>query len=237
MLHLALADTILLVALVGVAPAYSYYAGLRIARGAMGSRSRAYGRTILSWWLVALTMLFLWWRLGRPFVRLGLVMPLDARSVAGAALCALALAFIAYQLRSAKRTPPERLSQLHASFGRTLAVLPRTRAEYRLFLALSLTAGICEELLYRGYFLAVASTFLTLAGAVVGGAVLFGAGHAYQGRRGITKTALAGLVFSLIYVSTGSLLWPIALHSLVDIAGGTIGYRVILATEQPPLDA
>jgi uncharacterized protein len=231
-LRLTLSDTILLVALVGVAPAYSYYAGLRIARGAMGSRSRAYGRTMLSWWLIASTMLFLWWRLGRPFARLGLVVPLDTRSVAGAAVCVLAIALVALQLRSAKRMPPERLSQLHTSFGPTLAVLPRTRAEYRLFLALSLTAGICEELLYRGYFLAVASTFLTLAGAVVAGAILFGAGHAYQGRRGVTKTALAGFVFSLIYVSTGSLLWPIALHSLVDIAGGTIGYRVIRVSEQ-----
>lgn len=174
MLHLTLSDTILLVALVGVVPAYSYYAGLRIARGTMGSRSRAYGRTMLSWWLIASTMLFLWWRLGRPFARLGLVVPLDTRSVAGAAVCVLAIALITLQLRSAWRMPPERLSQPYTSFGPTLAVLPRTRAEYRLFLALSLTAGICEELLYRGYFLAIASTILTLAGAVVAGAILFG---------------------------------------------------------------
>ena len=37
----------------------------------------------------------------------------------------------------------------------TLALLPRTAGERRLFTVVGLTAGICEEWLYRGFFLAV----------------------------------------------------------------------------------
>jgi uncharacterized protein len=229
MLHLTLADTILLIALVLIAPSYSYYAGTRIAKGRIGSRALAYGRTILTWWLIVSAMLFAWSRLGRPFASLGVALPLDARSVAGAAVCVIVIALESRQLLRVNRAPPTALARLGANFGRTLLVLPRTKPEYRLFLAVSLTAGICEELLYRGYFLAVASPFLTLGGAVAVSALAFGAGHAYQGMRGVMRTSLAGLVFGILYASTGSLLWPMVLHVATDIHGGTTGYKILRA--------
>ncbi|MBV8149362.1 MAG: CPBP family intramembrane metalloprotease [Candidatus Eremiobacteraeota bacterium] len=227
MTHLTLADAILLVALGFIAPAYSYYAGTRIARGRLGKRMRAYARTMLSWWLIASIMLFLWSRLGRPLASLGIAVSLDARSIAGAALCVVAIVVTTRQVSIVSRIPPESLAQLRSGFGRTLAVLPRSPAEYRLFLAVAVTAGICEELLYRGYFLAATSSFLTLDGAIAVGALAFGAGHAYQGARGMVRTSLAGILFSLLYVFTGSLLWPIVLHVTIDIHGGTIGYYLL----------
>jgi uncharacterized protein len=213
--------------LVVVAPLYSYYAGTRIAEGRIPGRTVAYARTILTWWLIAATTLFLWWRLGRPFTLLGFAVPFDVRSIAGAGLSAASAAFAYRQVLLVERMPVESLARLRRGFGRALNVLPRSPAEYRFFLAVSLTAGICEELLYRGYLLAVASPFLTPGVAVVAGSLTFGAAHAYQGRRGMLKTALAGLLFSLVYVWTGSLLWPIVLHVVTDITGGTVGYRAL----------
>ncbi|MEO6835084.1 MAG: type II CAAX endopeptidase family protein [Candidatus Tumulicola sp.] len=225
--HLTLADAILLVALAVVAPAYSYYAGIRIGRGFLPERIRAYARTMLSWWLIALTMLFLWWRLGRPFMALGLHVPGDPRSIAGAVLCVLMLAYMNGQWRVVARMSPEKLARVPAALGRAVAILPRTPSEYRWFLALSVTAGICEELLFRGYFLAVTSQYLTLTGAVVAGAAIFGLGHAYQGARGIVKTGVAGVLFGAIYIATGSLVWPMILHALLDVQGGAIAFRAL----------
>ena len=226
-MRLTLADSILLFALVAVAPAYSYYAGVRIARGAMRNRIFAYGRTMLSWWLISLTTLFLWWRLERPFTSLGFVVPLGPRLLLGVILCLLLLTYINGQYRVLRRLPPEKLARIRETLGRTAVVLPHTLAEYRWFLAVSLTAGFCEELLFRGYFFAVTSQWLTIAGAALAGAVIFGLGHAYQGKRGMLKTTTAGLAFGLVYLATGSLLWPVILHVLVDIQGGTIGYRLL----------
>ncbi len=48
-------------------------------------------------------------------------------------------------------------------------------------------------------------------------AVLFGLAHSYQGITGMILTAFAGAVFCGLYVATGSLLVPIALHILVDL--------------------
>jgi membrane protease YdiL (CAAX protease family) len=224
------ADAILLGALAILAPAYSYYAGRRIASGALPARTLAYVRTMLSWWLITFAMASIWMRMERPAAALGLTLPGDARSWAGAILCVLALAYVNGQWRVLRRMTPEKLARVRNSFGRTLAVLPHTPAEYRLFLAVSVTAGICEELLFRGYFFAMTSQWLTLLGSAVVSAAIFGLGHAYQGWRGVFKTAAVGLFLGFVYIGTGSLVWPIILHALVDVQGGTVGYRVLKAT-------
>ncbi|HKE38171.1 MAG TPA: CPBP family intramembrane glutamic endopeptidase [Candidatus Baltobacteraceae bacterium] len=221
------ADAILLGAMVILAPAYSYYAGRRIAAGAMPVRTLAYVRTIISWWLIVFAMAMIWLRMERPPAALGLTVPGDARSWAGAILCVLALAYVNGQWRVLRQLPPEKLERIRNSFGRTLAVLPQTPLEYRLFLAVSITAGICEELLFRGYFFAMTSHWLTLAGSAVVSAFVFGLGHAYQGWKGVMKTTLAGLFLGGVYLGTGSLLWPAILHSLIDVQGGSVGYRLL----------
>ncbi|HZY98932.1 MAG TPA: CPBP family intramembrane glutamic endopeptidase [Candidatus Baltobacteraceae bacterium] len=224
------ADAILLGAMVILAPAYSYYAGRRIAAGAVPARTVAYIRTMVSWWLIAFALALIWVRMERPAAALGLTVPGDAGSWAGAILCVLALAYVNGQWRVLRRLPPEKLDRIRSSFGRTLAVLPHTPIEYHLFLALSVTAGICEELLFRGYFFAMTSHWLTLAGSAAVSALVFGLGHAYQGWKGVAKTALAGLFLGAVYIGTGSLLWPAILHALIDVQGGSVGYRLLRPT-------
>jgi membrane protease YdiL (CAAX protease family) len=102
----------------------------------------------------------------------------------------------------------------------TLALLPRTRAERRLFTVVGLTAGLCEEWLYRGFLLAVVAALLGGAPtpvlvAVAG--VAFGLAHAYQGVAGVLTTGVLGAVLAALYLGTGSLLLPVVLHALVDL--------------------
>ncbi|MGY1985872.1 CPBP family intramembrane glutamic endopeptidase [Blastococcus sp. SYSU DS0669] len=102
----------------------------------------------------------------------------------------------------------------------TLALLPRTEGERRLFILVGVTAGVCEEWLYRGFFLAVVAA---MAGGpptwslVVVAAVAFGLAHAYQGRAGIVLTGVLGGVMALLYLDTGSLLLPVLLHAVIDL--------------------
>jgi membrane protease YdiL (CAAX protease family) len=102
----------------------------------------------------------------------------------------------------------------------TLALLPRTRGERRLFSVVGLTAGICEEWLYRGFFLAVVSALLGGPPEpilVLVAAAAFGLAHAYQGVAGIVTTAVLGGVLALLYLDTGSLLVPVLLHAAIDL--------------------
>jgi uncharacterized protein len=102
----------------------------------------------------------------------------------------------------------------------TLALLPRTAGERRLFTVVGVTAGICEEWLYRGFFLAVVSAAaggLPTGVLVLVAAVAFGLAHAYQGAVGIVTTGLLGGVMAALYLQTGSLLLPVLLHAAIDL--------------------
>src|SRR3954468_20900552 len=85
----------------------------------------------------------------------------------------------------------------------TLALLPRTTGERRLFTLVGVTAGVCEEWLYRGFFLAVVAA---LAGGPSSGvlvlvsAVAFGVAHVYQGPAGVALTAVLGAVMAALYL-------------------------------------
>jgi membrane protease YdiL (CAAX protease family) len=102
----------------------------------------------------------------------------------------------------------------------TLALLPRTPRERHLFTVVGLTAGVCEEWLYRGFFLAVLSA---LAGGlptivlVLLAAAAFGLAHAYQGPVGMLTTGVLGGVLAALFLQTGSLLLPVLLHAAIDL--------------------
>src|ERR1051325_7581184 len=106
-------------------------------------------------------------------------------------------------------------------------MLPHTRQEERWFVGLSLTAGYCEELLFRGYLPWVFAPWLGSVGALAAVAVAFGASHFYQGRTGAIRATIAGFVMAAIAWISGSLIPGMIAHALIDIGGGTIGYWLL----------
>lgn len=102
--------------------------------------------------------------------------------------------------------------------GDIRALLPRSRPELGYGAALSINAGVFEELLFR---LALPALIFGIVGdgaAAFGiAAVLFGILHLYQGVVGVLASTVLGLAFSLIYVLTGSILVAIVVHVLVDL--------------------
>jgi len=110
-----------------------------------------------------------------------------------------------------------------------LHLLPRTGREKRLFAGLSLSAGVGEELAFRGYALAALQLlFLPPWTAAVATSAAFGMMHAYQGMAGILRTALVGVVLAGSVLQTGSLLPAMAAHALVDLGAGLVlGPRLV----------
>jgi uncharacterized protein len=98
-------------------------------------------------------------------------------------------------------------------------LLPESRRERLWFVAVSVSAGICEEIVYRGWLLAFLHGTCGLDGSllIVAAAALFGLGHVYQGVLGVVGTAYVGAVLAGLYVASGSLLLPIILHVLIDV--------------------
>ena len=100
-------------------------------------------------------------------------------------------------------------------------------------MALSVTAGVCEELLFRGLLIGMLAPWLGWWGAAALGVPLFGVLHAYQGRAGMVRTAIVGAALTGVVAATGSLLPAMALHALIDVGSGLVTWTVLREAEEP----
>ena len=98
------------------------------------------------------------------------------------------------------------------------ALLPRTRGELKFGVGLSLNAGVVEELLFRlGMPALLFGITHNGALAFLLASILFGLLHIYQTVWGVLGATILGLVFSALYLLTGSIWVVIIVHALVDL--------------------
>jgi membrane protease YdiL (CAAX protease family) len=104
------------------------------------------------------------------------------------------------------------------TLGDIHALLPRNRAELKYGWALSINAGVVEELLFR---LALPAALFAVCGnalaAVLVSLLVFGGMHAYQGIGGVIGSFVFGALLMFLFLATGSILWPILAHALFDL--------------------
>ena len=204
----------------------------RLRAGVPGARMRQYVSTLVEQWTLAALAIVLWVRAARPWAPLGLRVPSGWGAWLGLILIVATVALFVHQLRIVAGRPDVR-ARLRIRFTDLDPVLPHTPLEFRTFLALSVTAGICEELLFRGFLIWALRPWLGWWGAALLGAGIFGLAHAYQGRKGIVRASIAGLAITLVYALTGSLLPCMALHVIVDIGGGWTTWLVLREASAP----
>lgn len=206
--------------------------GLSIGRTSV--RMAGYRRLIFTQWSLV-GMLGLHWALrARPASDLGLTLGTGWRPAVGLLLAMAGTILLWLQLRSVQQSEENRASAREALAGLQW-LLPHSRRELNSFMRVSLTAGICEELLYRGFLAWFLATWMPLWAALLVSGVLFGLAHLYQGVTGVLKTGLIGIVFGGITLLTGSIIWAMILHTAVDAINGQLAY-VALTTPAPHPD-
>jgi membrane protease YdiL (CAAX protease family) len=98
---------------------------------------------------------------------------------------------------------------------------PENRSQIMLWIALSLTAGICEETIFRGY---LQKQFIIWTGSETAGLLLSaatsGAGHAYQGAKATVLLGVYGLLFGLLALERNSLRPGMITHAFHDTVAG-----------------
>ena len=104
------------------------------------------------------------------------------------------------------------------------SIFPHGPAEVVTWVMLALTAGICEEILFRSYLQRqlAALTKSTAAGLMLQG-VAFGAAHGYQGMRYMCIIAVYGCLFGLLAYWRRSLRPGMTAHFVQDAVGGLVG--------------
>lgn len=190
-----------------------------------GSRRRTYLRAIGIQWLLAFAC---------PPIAVS--WPAGARLWAAGALTLVLAGLYARQAIATART-----ARLQTAIRALLAkknvaaILPHNAAELALFVALSITAGFTEELLFRGFVLSTLATIVgwwTAAGIAI---VPFAFLHSYQGASGMVRTAVVGAALTLVVAATRSLVPAMALHALIDIGSGVVSWIALASPSDASL--
>ena len=212
--------TIFLLAVIAAWSAWGYFGTLRMRTVQNPHRAAMYVLTILwEWSLVAYVA---WgakrhgsslreliggkWNNSRAFLK-------DAGIAAGFWLIALAVLFCTAVALHATKT------------GQNIRfLLPQNQLEIFLWILTSITAGFCEEVIFRGYFQRQfgAWTGNVPAGVLLSAAV-FGAAHIYQGWKSAIIIIVYGLLFGILAEFRKSLRPGMMTHAWHDGFAGLAG--------------
>ena len=179
-------------------------------------------------WVLAAGTLAWWFLAGRDLASLGLAAPRWTWPAAGAALALI----VGLTADTARQTAPSRVSGTRDRWRVQNPYIPISWAEFRSYAVLAVSAGICEEIAYRGFMIVVLRAWLGpgwegAALAVGLPALFFGAAHASQGWRGVVGAAGGALAWGFMLIETGSI-WPgIVFHVLWDLLMGLLGFRLL----------
>jgi uncharacterized protein len=178
---------------------------------------RWYSRTILFEWLTLALVLVGVWLHGSSLLT---VLGDRWRSVSqffrhvGIALLFLIATFVFTSMAGSHGSAGDRATQF---------LLPDGRIEIALWVLLSITAGICEEAVYRGY---LQKQFIALTRSVPVGIILsalaFGLAHSYQGFARASMISVLGAMGGVLAYWCRSVRPGMIAHALQDVLGAFI---------------
>ncbi|HYX69554.1 MAG TPA: CPBP family intramembrane glutamic endopeptidase [Terriglobales bacterium] len=125
------------------------------------------------------------------------------------------------------RAPAERLQKLRQR-------LPENAQELGWWAVISLLAGFCEEIGYRGVLYGMLlDAWHSVPLAILVAVVVFAVAHAMQGPRGMLGVGVFGLLFHALVLVTGTLYVGMAVHATYDFALGFLAMRTFRGPAQP----
>jgi len=204
----------------------------RLAANVPNARLNFYRAILLEEWIAVAALIAYWAWMRRPWSALLLIPSTPMRFAGGMTVVVVLCALLMLQ-KKAILARPEVMQKVRKKLAYSEPLLPHTGAERRRFHAVSFTAGVCEEALFRGFLLWYFAAWAGVWPAAVLSAIVFGLGHVYLGVRQIPNTAIIGLVMAALAILSGSL-WPaMLLHAAIDWNSGELGFLTLNAPEAP----
>lgn len=215
-------DHMLLIVIAIVYPAYATIIWFRRDRSRLEAREanavvHFYRNSIIELWLLTLMILTWWFLEKRTLSEIGMGVPGGWAFWIGVAVFVIIAFFLIRQIKTIRSSADARAQLLKQFSGNIALIIPRSDRERKFAMYTSLTAGVCEEVLYRAFFMWYLMNWLPGYVAVGISAFVFGLAHIYQGISGAVRALAAGVIFGLAYLLTGTLWVPIALHATIDI--------------------
>jgi len=178
--------------------------------------------TIARQWTLAAAVGSAWWWEGRSLEVLRVTTVPDGWQWAAVGVGAGLGLWFARNSLAAAADPEARAMARQIVDPALLSLMPQTPTERLRFDALAVTAGICEEFLFRGVLWALLLPWIEGAAALLVTSVAFGMAHLYQGRRGMLRTGMVGAVLGGLAWASGTLWLVVVLHAVVDMVQGRL---------------
>jgi membrane protease YdiL (CAAX protease family) len=193
------------------------------------TRLELYKKTLLMQWSLCFAALGLWVFEARSFTLLGLGSPSfsEGSFLVSAGVVGLIIAALLYQNYSAKSASEDELNKLKQTLSPLKFVLPHTQGELRWCTGLAFTAGIVEEILWRGFLIIYLQTYLPLWAALGLSVLLFGLAHCYQGLRQLPGVLFVGGLLTALFYFSGSLWLSILCHISIDLLQARLAHFVL----------
>lgn len=198
----------------------------RLAAGDGSLRIKVYLNNSAILWGLLILVVFAWSNAGRDFAEMGFQLPATLKFWGGVAFAAMAILLLVFQANAARRSDDYR-HQIIEETGQLVHLMPRSGRELGYFSGLAITAGIVEEVLYRGALIAYLSLWMETIWAAALALILFTLAHAYQGPKNALRAGVAGLALTVVYLLSGSIYPAIVLHGAIDLLGGAMCYYAL----------
>ncbi len=199
----------------------------RILAGRARARVYTYIYSICSLWAFAMVILLVWGFGPREWADLGFQFTLRTSVLITCVVCSLIMGYFCLQLYQIQTSSDARAQyrKAAAAAGGTHYFMPQTQTEYRIFALLSVTAGITEEIIFRGFLIWAFATIMPEWAAATTSLAIFVFVHRYQGVQSLLPVTIVGGVMTMLYLASGSLYPVIAVHIVVDVLYSAVVWR------------
>ncbi len=175
-------------------------------------------------WIPTFMLVYLFSKKELSVVNFGIGIENNWQNILVASLLLLAIIYLLFLIRSIQSSKELR-AEITSKFESNKDILPVTKNEMLIFtLIVSVSAGICEELLFRAYLYAFLGSHIGMVAGIMLSSVIFGLWHIYLGWQEVVKTSIMGVLFCGIYIFTGNIILPILIHIFIDVYSGLMCY-------------
>ena len=197
-----------------------------IEAGGNQSTVRQFTEIIIRGWVALAVLLASWLYLERPLAWLGFTTPSGTGFWACLAVAVAGICLLVYSNRSASSLTEEDRNKFIEGLGSLRYFVPSKPSDLHPFYGVAVTAGVVEEIIYRGFVIWYLSSMMPVCVAAGMSSFFFGCAHLYQGPAGAIRAGIGGLIMSVIYIFSGSIWLPIVVHILADGLQGPMFVRI-----------
>jgi len=183
-----------------------------------------YLKTAFFIWIPTLLLVYLFAKAELSVVAFGFVVDSNWRNILFGSLLVVAVIYLLILIKTIQASEELRAEVIKKTEA-FKDILPTTKNEMLVFtLIVSVTAGVCEELIFRAYLFTLLDSHLGVVAAILLSSLIFGLWHLYLGWQEVIRTSVMGAVFCGIYIFTGNIILPILVHIFVDVYSGLMCY-------------